>query len=281
MNRHTTHRRPKRPRSGGFTLVELLVVVTIIGILAGIVFGAVQAARETAKEAKTKAMIAKLDGIIMARYESYTTRRAPINTSGMAPLLAAQARLNAIRDLMRMEMPERWTDISTAPVGGLIPRPALSQRYVAQYSAQAPSTEHGPAECLYMIVMLGDSTAREQFADNEIGDTDGDDYPEFVDGWGRPIYFLRWAPGFVDSDIQTNDPGADHDPFDPRKVDGGAFRLVPLVYSAGPDGQYGIEVIKDHAYTGDPYTAAIGGPAQDGTGERRHDNIHNHRIEAN
>ena len=281
MNRHTTHRRPKRPRSGGFTLVELLVVVTIIGILAGIVFGAVQAARETAKEAKTKAMIAKLDGIIMARYESYTTRRAPINTSGMDPLAAARLRLDAIRDLMRMEMPERWNDISRAPVAAGLVRPALSRRYVAQYSAQAPSTEHGPAECLYMIVMLGDSTAREQFADNEIGDTDGDDYPEFVDGWGRPIYFLRWAPGFSDSDIQSNDPGADHDPFDPRKVDAGAFRLVPLVYSAGPDREYGLNIGKTYAYSGNPYAEDIGGPDPDGTAERRHDNIHNHRIEAN
>jgi len=281
MNRHPSHPPPRRPHSGGFTLVELLVTVTVIGILAGIVFGAVQAARETAKEAKTKAMIAKLDGIIMTRYESYTTRRAPLNTSGMAPRDAASLRLAAIRDIMRMEMPERWTDISTAPVVPGLVRPALLRRYVTQYSAQAPSPQHGPAECLYMIVMLGDSTAREQFADNEIGDTDGDDYFEFVDGWGRPIYFLRWAPGFIDSDVQSGDPVADHDPFDPRNLDGGAFRLVPLVYSAGPDGEYGLDLDETYTYSGDPYNMNVGRPDPEGTGERRHDNIHNHRIEAN
>ncbi len=49
-----------------------------------------------------------------------------------------------------------------------------------------------------MIVTLacGDGEARSQFNQNDIGDTDGDGAPEFVDGWGKPIEFLRWAPGY-------------------------------------------------------------------------------------
>ena len=81
---------------------------------------------------------------------------------------------------------------------------------------------------------------------------------EFIDGWGRPIRFLRWAPGYLPpsayssaktaqaaaTDLQTGDPDNDHDPFDPLRTDvqlnGGpprGYRLAPLIYSAGSDGE--------------------------------------------
>ena len=96
---------------------------------------------------------------------------------------------------------------------------------------------YAPAECLYLIVTLaGGEDARTQFSADEVGDTDGNGLYEFIDGWGRPIYFLRWAPGFNDSDLQCNitcpQDGVDaaeydHDPFDTRKVDPSAWRLMP------------------------------------------------------
>ena len=84
------------------------------------------------------------------------------------------------------------------------------------------------AEMLYMIVSMGSPEAMEQFNQSEIGDTDGNGWPEFLDGWGRPIFFLRWAPGFSPySDIQTMaDPiKHDHDPFDPRRCG----RPMPII----------------------------------------------------
>ncbi len=35
------------------------------------------------------------------------------------------------------------------------------------------------------------------------------------------------------SDVQTGNPVADHDPFDTRGVDSGAWHLIPLIYSNG------------------------------------------------
>jgi prepilin-type N-terminal cleavage/methylation domain-containing protein len=273
----------------GFTLVELLVTISIIALLAGLTLGALQAARQTAREARTKALIAKLNQVIMQRYDSYLTRRVPISTRGLAPNEAARRRLDALRDLMRMEMPERWSDVYTSTPGGTphqyswgsIPRPALSQMYLAKYTQNQPSAEFGPAECLYMIVALGSPEAMENFNESEIGDADGDGWPEFHDGWGRPIMFLRWAPGFTGlSEIQT---GKDHDPFDTRQLESDAYHLIPLIYSGGPDKEYDIEVSKNYVYQGDPYAKTASPPPgtpvdEDGDGLNHFDNIHNHYM---
>jgi len=305
-----------------FTLVELLVTVTIIGILAGLVFGALNRARQTAREAATKATITKLNKIIMERYESYMTRRAPVDLRGMTPKQAAEIRLIAVRQLMRMEMPERWSDIInpaepsdpkepdidggitihsfTGPgVMARLWRPALSQLYAQRYLQLTPdlkgSPGYSPAECLYMTISMGSPEAMEQFNQSEIGDVDGDGYLEFVDGWGRPIMWLRCAPGFV-SPIQPHDPTTNHDPFDTRNVDPNAYQLIPLIYSAGPDGRYGIDLEEYYQFVGDPFTTfgitpnSSGGPANPlqigtpvaedgGTLSDYLDNITNHTLE--
>lgn len=316
----------------GFTLTELLVVVVILGMLAALVFGALQAGRESARIARTRATIAKLHNIIMAQYESYRTRRVPVNTAGMTPPQAAritpqqlaEARLEMLRALMRLEMPERWTDVVFDPQNPLsnnpalgrpqpnpamvtktiagtppetvawrVPWPTLAQRYYRTYLRQFQQAdrdfkvinENAPAECLYLIVSASPENLA-QFHENEIGDTDGDGLMEFLDGWGRPIYFLRWAPGFNDSDLQPNIPPmspadaakTDHDPLDSRRVDPAAWRLVPLIYSAGRDGQYDVAFDPEetaYVWKNDTYAQTFGEP----TGSGFFDNIHNHRLE--
>ncbi len=325
-------------RRRGFTLVELLVTVTIITMLAGMALGVLYASREQARIARTRATIAKINRLLMERYESYRTRRVPINTLGMPPREAAERRLNAIRDMMRMEMPQCWNDIIQGPVvftparppsPWSVPAPSVYRAYQARINLNppAPDEPNQSAECLYLILTTGPESAREEFSDLEIGDTDGDGFPEFIDGWGNPIRFLRWAPGIVDSDIQPVVVTAwsegsfafdsslaveavknDYDPFDSRKVDysvdtgpAGNFpprswRLVPFVYSAGPDGAYDLYDVDELAasnptapelnYSGNPFyflsgnqriVNVLGRPLDGRTGWL--DNIHNHRLE--
>jgi len=72
------------------------------------------------------------------------------------------------------------------------------------------------------------------FRSDEIGDIDSDGAPEFWDGWGRPIGFIRWPAGFT-SIVQSHDTTTNPDPMDPMRTSAGDYGLTPLIYSAGPD----------------------------------------------
>jgi hypothetical protein len=302
---------------------------------------ALSGARQTAREAATKATIAKLHTIIMQRYELYKNRRLslpplvypagnPKAGQPLSPNDAARDRLYAIRDLMRMEMPDRQKDIPTdgtdtgsydPPIplpnsGQRVRIPALGLLYHSLLTSKPPtgSGQNGSAELLYLIVSMGSPEAMEQFNPSEIGDTDSNGYLEFLDGWGHPISFLRWAPGCSAnhmtagvrdgwSDIQSGDPIKDHDPFDPRKVDGNAYHLIPLIYSSGANGEpglsLGIDTSQKGYHFGDPNNpglmfldkngsentafTSIGSPSDNsgkGTKTDYQDNITNHHIEA-
>lgn len=340
--------RPPQPPvrcSGGFTLVELMVTMVIIAILAGLALGAYASARQTARIQKTRNTIEKINAIVMERYEAFQTRRLPVTTadlkafaqarlswSGTGNLpksVAAEARLQMLRALMLVELPDRWSDVDANFDLKILPasyKSPLQTQYQRKYGVvkswagtdtnrKQLLANNASAECLYMIVM-SDPEAASQFQSSEIGDVDGDGLPEFLDGWGTPIRFIRWPAGFVpplaDSDLQVADAGSHHDPFDPGKIySAAAYALYPLIYSAGPDRIYDINegnylngtVVEKFYFPTppppptpppllDPYVNAptdpLGKPlylddseAPSGatTRPRHYDNIHNHRSE--
>ncbi len=307
-------------KSHGFTLLELMITIVVIGILAAIVLAGVGRAYQSASAAQTKSTILKLHQIITQRWESFRYRRIPAGTERghrdpntnefiqlqLDPNEAASYRLKIKRKLMRMELPDRWSDISAVetgfsslPVQGVkfrridnpqvvvpidvhVPAPAIYSAYQNYFNTvsitptenlRKPTVHYEAAECLYMIVKIGGVDEDDSFAhfqEVEKGDVDNDGAPEFLDGWGMPIQFLRWPVGFVDdprhdsespyyfghlSDIQPpKQPGEvqepleackcdaanHHDPFDPRHADTEAYTIFPLIYSGGPDRKYDI-----------------------------------------
>ncbi len=245
-----------------FTLVELMVVLVIISILASVIMFAMFGAQEAAREAKTKNMISKLNTAIMQRYESYITRRVPLRmASNEQPMNFARRRLQAIRELMRMEMPDRWTDVFDAPVTGIaVPSVTRTYRRIVNLRHSTAASQNADAfqgaESLFLIVSYGteDADAMTHFSQSDIGDVDNDGLPEFLDGWGRPISFIRWPAGF-DSPRQSRDETKDFDQFNPWRILDDRpptaqppwpsnvprrFALYPLIYSGGPDKKYDI-----------------------------------------
>lgn len=309
LRSHSALRTPHSPlhTRAGYTLIELLIVIMIITILAGLILGVAAIAGETAREAQSRHIVERLHTLLMEHYDTYKTRRVKLNSNVEASIrnkianagvrggVLAEARLYALREMMLMEVPDRWSDVLLADVGSgtafpngtpgspiyLAGRTDLSNVYLRRYlslidpnrkntltgarnTADEIKRNQG-AECLYMIVTLvcGDGEARTLFAESSIGDVDGDGAPEFLDGWGHPINFLRWAPGF-DSQIELNQNtidqmvngtqtteaqkqiAKDHDPFDVFRVDNRAFRLVPLIYSPGRDESSGLNAATDY-----------------------------------
>ncbi|MCL4206881.1 MAG: type II secretion system GspH family protein [Pirellulaceae bacterium] len=218
MNVSRFHSRRRRlPARIAFTLTELLAVIAIIGILASSILFAMWGAIEMAKEARTRTQITKLNELLMTRWEGYQTRAIrlglPVAVRQNARV-AATARLNAMRDLMRMEMPDRISDVTDLPVVvyGTAPNEVRLAAPSLWYEYRRRATQNGTrpitdwsntyqdSECLYMIVASIrdlDSNGLDFLHEGEIGDLDGDGMPEILDAWGRPIAFIRWPAGFI------------------------------------------------------------------------------------
>lgn len=240
LTRAITNAAADRQARRGFTLVELLTVIVIIGILSTLFLGAVYQAESTAKRARTKGLVARLHNRLMVKWEEFATRRLPFTPSlgvqagsSTAPyrLAVARRQLIGLRELARMELPDRYTDITFEPEvlrNGSVPvQPnvwhayrrkvqdvATSRGIAVDDAIQLVSAQYQGAECLYLIITLNmddPSVGAESFSRRDIGDKDLDGMLEFVDAWGNPIEFLRWAPGFI-SDLQPlfaihrNDP---------------------------------------------------------------------------
>ncbi|MDD3588350.1 MAG: type II secretion system protein [Thermoguttaceae bacterium] len=134
-------------------------------------------------------------------------------------LVPALWRLHLIRDMMRMDMPCWATEIYWGPVlpdGSLDSRTgrttplsviyqgalstATGNNWDAIFSWSDAQHAQFNAELLFLVVMNGDPETRQLFNDREVADVNNNGLFEFVDGWGRPIYWLRWAPGIGSTD---------------------------------------------------------------------------------
>ncbi|WP_254513331.1 type II secretion system protein [Anatilimnocola floriformis] len=244
----------KNRQGDAFTVIELMVVIAILGLLMAISMSAFGAAIAQAKISRTKVIIAKLDQLVMERYEGYRTRPIPIRPPANQDVrTSAQNRLLALREIMRMELPGSKQDVNDNPVIPGVTRTAISRGYVRRVpSGWTESWQQ--AECLYLIIASmrdGDKSALDFFSPEEIGDIDDDGVPEILDAWGTPIQFIRWPAGYLSDD--TNYPAltmqnqTTPDSFDLLKADYRwnptnnstlkPYDLKPLIFSYGPDRQ--------------------------------------------
>ena len=239
----------------GFTLIELMITILIIAIISAAMIAALNSARQTASQMRTQQLISRLNAHLTPKFESYRTRPVPVDpikflginlsdvsaTTANRPAYVQQIawfRIWAMRDLMRMELPDAYHDItirSIGPGGGFLGALQVSEGEEQRYSPYTPtraqamfmdeiwfrtqgkSSNSGmgaamnlvaernqAAECFFMII---NSTVSDRdlynvcFQETDVSDVDGDGMEEFVDGWGKPIQFIRWPAGFV-SEVQ-------------------------------------------------------------------------------
>lgn len=115
----------------GFTLVELLIVVGLIGFMSSMIMYALLGAQTDARVSKTRSTIQKLNEIILQQWEEYRYRPVdmrkasfvPGNAALPTPLPRTQTHLRTVilRDSMRMEMPDRAGDLLFEPSQYVVP----------------------------------------------------------------------------------------------------------------------------------------------------------------
>ena len=328
MQRKSTHQNQTIRRftasRQAFTLVELLVVCAVMVILAALTLVVISTVAHSTKVTKTRTTIQKLDAAMLQIFETYDDqfavikKRLALDNPDLDDESRQKIAAHFIRDLMRMELPQTWAEVDADPIEithngtsyAIDASPLLDYYRRAGSSAARPPSQ---AALLFLIIQNLRPEALEAFHGSEVADTDGDGLLEFVDAWGNPIRFLRWAPAFSDSDLQQNvlslcDPpyvpqpdmqtnrtwwidrddrlqkamevaSVNHpDLLDERQNTVGWF-LYPLIYSAGADGRYGIHADENFPPTIesgnilDPFALPYGMPE----GSSHFDNIHNHQ----
>ena len=223
-----------------FSLVEVLVTVAIILTLASMTMAAVSVANGSGKKVRTRTVIAKIDAIIMAQYESYAGRSVAATSDA--------ARGEALRTLAKGDLPDTWSTVATLAAKSESELTPHQRAYVAVWKsvdqAQVVVSNASP-ECLFLAVMHG-GLADCLDCDSlriEVGDTDNDGMPEFLDAWNHPIAFVH-APSGLRLPFNSNaNFFSSALPFDPvvatsLGAKGGLMR--PLIVSAGTDGALGL-----------------------------------------
>ncbi len=248
----------------GFSLVELLVALSIMTLLMGLIGAAVSAARTTSKRQATQLLIEKLDAIVQQQFTTYSSRTVvlPGGVPAGFPGAASYRSWYVRRNLITADMPDRWTDVAAIASGTTVasgttklPITQPQRTYQAIWNGMssqqqsASGNEHAGAECLFMIVMQGGlanciDCGELKTADR--GDKDGDGAFEFWDAWGNPIGYILWPAGLqlpagTTSRFFTTGGRVLETAFPTIRgvTPSPALGMRPLIYSAGPDGESG------------------------------------------
>ena len=195
----------------GFTLIELMVVMTVIAILATLTLQVAGGLISQARESATKSTISKIQSLLNSRAQAFqrlTMRSGYLtgssdyqffSTSGYSASLTKTLTLKA---LQRKFFPQVQSD-------AMLTNPSLNPNI-------AGNTDATNQEVLYDFLtqsnVLGDSQiGTDTFSASEVSvrtTVNGQSLGSFVDAWRNPIRFYRWPTRLFRSGGQTSAMGA-------------------------------------------------------------------------
>jgi prepilin-type N-terminal cleavage/methylation domain-containing protein len=236
-----------------FTLVELMVVITIIAILATITLGVVGGLLSQARDSATRATLSKVQGLLNSRAQAFdrlTKRKGYVvgtteYNQGIIPSYGAALPQQSTRVMLATKLLQAKFFPQYA---GELYDPGLASPGIYAKPAGRPSIYNPPnstfvnSEIFYDFLTqsntLGDSpVASDMFSAAEVKDGDNDGLPEFVDAWGNPLRFYRWPTRLFRSQGQI--------PNKPALTSGNPGQLNPITTPGGanatppnPNGTY-------------------------------------------
>lgn len=175
----------------GFSLIELMVVIAIIGVLAALSLRVIGGIMAGAKEKATMSTIKKIEGLLNQRMEAIShVNPQPMVIADMAKANSnrALALVLAKKDLVRLYCPqhfgERNLGTATAVPNAADPTESAELLYFFLTSSSASLPGYSAA-------------GTDAFSTSEVADTDNDGLLEFIDGWRQPIRFYRWPTRLI------------------------------------------------------------------------------------
>jgi prepilin-type N-terminal cleavage/methylation domain-containing protein len=203
MQPQTTHHRSGRSRlagswPSGFTLVELLVVITIITIMMAIFTAVVGSMLGGAHQAATEATITKIHRVIQQRRDAFSTYQLK------------QSEIQQAMRLIQVAAPNVLTRREIRRLAPVVARKNIFRQAFPQNQTEKPLpgnkvSEADSAEVLYWVLTRGNdlgafSASGIRFNSSELADEDDDGLLELIDGWGKPLRFYRWPTRLIRQD---------------------------------------------------------------------------------
>ncbi|HEV3256417.1 MAG TPA: type II secretion system protein [Gemmataceae bacterium] len=200
------------PKSrAAFTLIELLIVITIIAVLTALTAGAYWKVTDSQKKSNTVMAVQKIAGALDQQWQAVIdqarTETLPQSVLDMSAVNKVpsprRARIIWVKLRLKQEFPMNF-DEAWAPSGPgnpyLGPKPAYAAAigpppYTMPGPTSSPPSSAQSAVLLYLILQEHrrgmNFNVDTELSTREAGDA-GPGLKQLVDAWGTPLAFIRW-----------------------------------------------------------------------------------------